>query len=174
MKLHLLFLSATLLALFLNPAAAAQKTVAVLDFELIDDMAGMAGAGDDDDERRRLAHITSLVRNELQASEHYTITDVAKTQALSANRLDTQPLNECNGCELDLGRKLGADWVVVGWVQKVSNLILNINVLVTDVASGDTVAQAFVDLRGNNDKSWQRSTEYLLENILLQRMEKKL
>jgi Protein of unknown function (DUF2380) len=33
----------------------------------------------------------------------------------------------CNGCERDLAEKIGAEWAAWGIVQKVSNLILNIN-----------------------------------------------
>jgi hypothetical protein len=62
----------------------------------------------------------------------------------------------------------------VGWVQKVSNLILNLNVLVRDVGTGANIATAFVDLRGNTDKSWARATDYLLDTILLERLQRQI
>ena len=81
-----------------------------------------------------------------------------------------QYLHQCNGCERDIGGTLDADWVLVGWVQLVSNLIINLNVVVFDVASGNSVGKAFVDLRGNTDRSWRHATEFLLDDILLDRL----
>jgi len=37
-------------------------------------------------------------------------------------------LHACNGCELDMARLVHADRDMIGWDQKVSNLILNINI----------------------------------------------
>ena len=44
-----------------------------------------------------------------------------------------QRLHACNGCERGIAARLSADWVLVGWVQFVSNLILNLNVVAIDV-----------------------------------------
>jgi hypothetical protein len=73
----------------------------------------------------------------------------------------------CNGCEIALGRKLGASEVAFGWVQKVSNLILNINMVVRDVRSGRLLAVGSVDIRGNTDEAWRRGVVYLLEHRIL-------
>ena len=55
-------------------------------------------------------------------------------------------------------------WVTV---QKVSNLILNINVYMADVANDKMTFIKSVDVRGNTDESWSRSMTYLLNNYLL-------
>ncbi|NIR61375.1 MAG: DUF2380 domain-containing protein, partial [Gammaproteobacteria bacterium] len=55
-------------------------------------------------------------------------------------------LRGCNGCERRLGRAADADLVLVGWVQKVSELILNINAVVREVESGRRVAGGSVSL----------------------------
>jgi hypothetical protein len=52
-------------------------------------------------------------------------------------------------------------------VQKVSNLILNINVYMRDAESGRMTFARSVDIRGNTDESWQRGLDYLLRNYLL-------
>ena len=41
-------------------------------------------------------------------------------------------ISNCNGCEREFAIKAGADWAAWGTVQKVSNLILNINVYIED------------------------------------------
>ena len=71
---------------------------------------------------------------------------------VAAEVASVSSLRGCNGCELALGRKLGVDFVAIGWVQKVSNLILNLNLQVRDVASGAIVAAGTVDIRGNTDE----------------------
>jgi hypothetical protein len=52
-------------------------------------------------------------------------------------------------------------------VQKVSNLILNINIRVSEAASGKVIAAASADIRGNTDESWTRGVEWLVKNRLL-------
>ena len=61
----------------------------------------------------------------------------------------------------------GADLAITGVVQKVSNLILNINLYLRDVHTGRLIAAMSADLRGNTDESWSRTTSYLVRNRLL-------
>ncbi|MCP4410012.1 MAG: DUF2380 domain-containing protein [Gammaproteobacteria bacterium] len=55
-----------------------------------------------------------------------------------------------------------------GWgtVQKVSNLILNINVYIADVETNQFIFIKSVDIRGNTDKSWTRGLNWLLRYYL--------
>lgn len=71
----------------------------------------------------------------------------------------------CNGCDVALARDLGAQYALAGEVQKVSNLILNLNLVMRDAQTGKTVRAGSVDIRGNTDESWQRGTRYLLKNV---------
>jgi hypothetical protein len=66
-----------------------------------------------------------------------------------------------------LAKSLGAELAVTGTVQKVSNLILNMNIYVRDVSSGDTIAVMSADMRGNTDESWSRTLDWLVRNRLL-------
>ena len=77
----------------------------------------------------------------------------------------SRELRDCNGCELDIAKALGAERVALCWVQKVSNLILNLNMEVRSVASGETVYAKSVDIRGNTDESWLRGVRRLVDNI---------
>ncbi|RAZ88035.1 DUF3280 domain-containing protein [Cereibacter johrii] len=69
----------------------------------------------------------------------------------------------CGGCELRMARALGADYAVVGEVQKVSNLILAMNLYVKEVSTGRQIRGQAVDIRGNTDESWQCGMRYILE-----------
>ena len=64
-------------------------------------------------------------------------------------------------------QQLGADLAITGVVQKVSNLILNMNIYLRDTHTGRLVTAMSADFRGNTDESWSRTTSYLLRNRLL-------
>jgi Protein of unknown function (DUF2380) len=64
-------------------------------------------------------------------------------------------------------RRLGTDFAVIDWVQKVSNLILNMNVQVNDAETGRAISVKSVDMRGNTDESWSRAIDWLIPYDLL-------
>ena len=82
------------------------------------------------------------------------------------NAVAAAPITNCNGCERDFALKAGADLAAWGTVQKVSNLILNINVYMEDARANKMVFVKSVDIRGNTDESWQRGLDYLLRHYL--------
>jgi hypothetical protein len=70
---------------------------------------------------------------------------------------------KCYGCELRMAERLGARYAIVSEVQKVSNLILAMNVVVKEVATGAPVRALAVDIRSNTDDSWLRGMRYIVE-----------
>jgi hypothetical protein len=136
-----------------------------MDFELLNEMQDY----ETDESRaaleRRLALITEALRQEFDQRGLYRTLDNNAAAKLIAEQRARQNLRNCNGCEFDIGRALGADVVILGWVQKVSNLILNLNIEVKEVASGQTLYTKSVDLRSNSDKSWLRGIRYMVDSI---------
>ncbi len=126
-------LAALLLAVTLaaGPAAAAEAPrLALFPFELIDSsLQPGERQGRDPADRARLAMIQDELRAALRNSGRYELVDT--TPAAAAIEAAGY-LWSCNGCELGIARKLDADLALVGWVQKVSNLILNLNVVVRE------------------------------------------
>ena len=51
------------------------------------------------------------------------------------------------------------------WVQKVSELILNLNVQIYDIKAQKVVFSKSVDMRGNEDQSWTRAVHYLVRDM---------
>ena len=153
------------------PAIAAQtnlpvpKSAAIMDFELIDEMRDYETEDTNAAQLRRLALISNTLRREFDERGMYRVVDNNAAAKLIADQKARQDLRHCNGCELDIGRALDADVVILGWVQKVSNLILNVNIEVKDVASGKTLYTKSVDLRSNSDKSWLRGIHYMVDSI---------
>ena len=76
-------------------------------------------------------------------------------------------LRTCDGCDADFANQLGADFAVSGWVQKVSNLILNMNIMVRDAKTGRVISLRSVDMRGNTDETWSRAIDWLVHHDLL-------
>lgn len=154
---------------FLAPAwpalAAAQPIpVAAFDFELIDTSLEGEMQGPREDEQRRLRLISDQLREALSASGRYVVIDLApvREQIAAAGYL-----HGCNGCATTIARPLGADLAITGTVQKVSNLILNINLYILDTAGSAPRRAMSVDIRGNTDESWSRGLSYLVRNRLL-------
>ena len=152
-----------LLAVAGGPTAAAEAVprVAVFDFELIDTSLEGEISGVRPDETQRLVLISDQLRRLLADSGRYAIVDHGPA---AAEIEDAGYLYGCNGCAVKIARGLDAELAVTGTVQKVSNLILNINVYMNDVASGVRLRAMSVDIRGNTDQSWRRGISYLVRN----------
>ena len=151
-------------ALALSPfsARAEAERAAVFPFELYDTSLQGEKGGPGADEHARLALIDGKLRDMLASSGRYDLVPLGPAAAKAAD-LD---LRTCDGCELPLARELGAGASIVGWVQKVSPLILNINLVIRDVATGKVVDGGSVDIRGDTDESWTRGVAYLLHDRL--------
>ncbi len=141
----------------------APPTIAVLEFDLLDDQRDTVP---DTTLAPRLASIRQQLAEALTREGLYAVVDNARANELMQRLKSTQDLHACNGCELEIGKALHTDRVMVGWVQKVSNLILNINIRIEDTATGQVVVQKSVDLRGNTDDSWRRGIAYLVRDMV--------
>lgn len=138
-------------------------SVAFLGVRLQNDNEGLEPTSDS--ERLRLRKLEDMFKQKLTQSERYTFVSVPDD--VKAKIKSGQFIGECHGCEVDYGRQLGATLIAWVTVQKVSNLILNLNVFMADVATEKMTFVHSVDIRGNTDESWRRSLDYLIENYLL-------
>ena len=113
-------------------------------------------------QQQRLRALGIQLRDLLVQSGCCVLVDVSPVAAQSAG---VDPWN-CNACNVDLARAVNARISVTGWVQKVSNLILNITLVAHDVATGKVIEAGSVDIRGTTDESWSRGLAYLLHKRL--------
>jgi uncharacterized protein DUF2380 len=151
------------LALALSSAQASEPKVAVFDFEMVDTSLQGAANGPRADEEARLVRLNDELRHRLQQSGRVEVIDIAPIAA----RARASNLQACGGCDAGFARELGATHSLTGWIQKVSNLILNLNILVRDAETGKVTWSKSVDMRGNTDESWSRALDYLVRNYLL-------
>jgi Protein of unknown function (DUF2380) len=147
----------------MESASAAQRNVAVFDFELIDTSLEGATNGVRSDEQARLESTSNRLRQRLIESGRFTLVDIAPVAAEARG----SNLQACGGCDASLARKVGAELAITGTVQKVSNLILNMNIYVREADSGRLAAAMSADFRGNTDESWSRALDWLARNRLL-------
>lgn len=151
----------TLLALVLvsGMARAEPVPVAVFDFALIDTSLEGELNGPREDEAARLDALGHALRAAYAEAPGYEIVDIAPVR----DRARAQDLQRCGGCATAMAEEVGAVLAVTGTVQKVSNLILNIN-LYLEGPEGPRVMSA--DIRGNTDESWSRGLDWLIRNRL--------
>lgn len=148
--------------------AAEARTLVVLPFDMVDtSLQGEMNHGPLADDVARLKRTEAVVQRALAARDEF---DILPREPIAGQIEQAQQsyryLYACNGCEIDLGRDAGAELVLTGWVQKVSNLIININATLYDVERGEAVGGASVDMRGNTHSTWRAAALYLVNHSL--------
>lgn len=138
-------------------AEGSRQKVAFVGFRIIND--SMEPVSEAEKNRARL--LDALFKEKLEATGRFEFVQIPeKVQS----QIDSGPfIGQCNGCEIDYGRKLGADLIAWGTVQKVSNLILNLNVYMGSVKTGQMTYIKSVDIRGNTDTSWTKGLGWMLK-----------
>lgn len=145
-----------------HPMPTKPKLV-ILDIELTGDLGGPQFAAEHE-ARMRLE--TDTLRQQLQQSGLYTVIDAAPAQPLIAKLRSQQSyLHDCNGCDLEIGKQLGADQILVTWVDRVSGLILTLTYEFHDVATSQIVGRKSYDFRGDNDSSWTHAIKYMVRDL---------
>jgi hypothetical protein len=158
-------LTALLLALLPSIGQAQVRSVAIFDFEITDTSRDNQLAPTDAAHQARLAMVSERLRTRLAESGRFSVTDIAPV----AKEARASNLQSCGGCDVSLAAKVGADFAITGMVYKVSNLILNMMIFVRDAKSGENLAVAQADMRGDTDESWSRTLDWLVRNRLLAR-----
>ncbi|EPX76110.1 DUF3280 domain-containing protein [Salipiger mucosus] len=147
------------LALAAPAAADEPERVAFFGLTFLDTSMQTEMFGENPDETARLAMLEEMVRDRFEA-EGFALVPLDPV----AERLEsTVNPAKCYGCDTRMAQTLEADYSLVGEVQKVSNLILSMNLQMREAGSGDMVRGRVVDIRSNTDESWSRGMRYILD-----------
>jgi Protein of unknown function (DUF2380) len=139
------------------------RSLSVLDFELVDDQNNPLTKAA---QEVRLRNATVQLRHELAQRQLYAIVDPAASQVLQERlRAQQEFMYRCDDCAAQIGSQLGVELVMTPWVQKVSELILNVNVQIYDVQADKVLFSKSVDMRGNDDQSWSRAVRFLARDM---------
>ena len=160
-------LAALVVALGVPVAHAAgaepQQRLLVLDFEILDT------SGEPIDHRadhaRRLRLIRDSIAQQLADAKIYSIADREAVRGELDSILARQFLRSCNGCELDLARRAGADLVMLGGFHKVSTLIGRMEIVIKDANTGEIVYARMFGFRGDTDEAWLRAARFFIEEM---------
>lgn len=116
-----------------------------------------------EDQQKRLKLLDTEAEALFKATGHYQLVDVSS----AAKEIEEgRPLRRCNGCDIDIAKKFNADYVILGVVYKVSNLILEIHLYLRDAKTGAVLNHMHTNIRGNTDQSWLRGLRWLIKNRL--------
>ena len=144
-------------------AASPETKLVVLDVELTGDLGGPEF---ESQHQARLNLASSRLRDSVSRTGRYQLLDSAPAKnTIDELKSRYRYLHDCNGCDLDVGRQLGADQVLVAWVNRVSGLILSFTYEIHDVATGQLIARKSFDFRGDNDTSWTRAIDYMVRDL---------
>lgn len=156
--------------LFAGPLRAEEtpgRTIAYFGITKLDSSVQTEAGGTSPAEVARLEMLEEMVAERFR-EEGYDLLDLAPVAEELARIVNPA---KCYGCDARMARKLGADYALVGEVQKISNLILSMNLQLRDAQTGETVKGRVVDIRGNTDESWARGMRYILKTAFFQREE---
>lgn len=144
-------------------ADAPPATLAMIGFELLEDH---PDATRHDAQQARLKMIDDEFRVQIAQRGLYRLIDNAPHQAvIDRVRGGVEFVYRCPHCLAEIGAGVGTQYVAAGWVQKVSNLILNVNIEIREVATNRVALVKSVDMRGNNDESWLRAIRFLVRDM---------
>lgn len=149
--------------LMISAQASAQATLVLLEFEFVEEMQDPRTAQSD---QNRLVLVNDELNRQIEACAAFKLIDEAPaTSIILQARSRMAYLHRCNGCATKIGAAADAQFVLFPWVQKVSNLILNLNAEIRSAATDRVVVARSVDIRGNTDRSWMRGARALAGRI---------
>ncbi|MEL7514211.1 MAG: DUF3280 domain-containing protein [Pseudomonadota bacterium] len=157
-----------LLFLALTTFASAGGSVAFFGMHMTDSSSQKTAASTltpsqiDPAELERLKLVEAMAA-EWFVAEGFDLLDLAPV----ADDLDrvSNPAN-CYGCDVRMAKKLGADFILVGELNKISDALLSINLQLRDGETGRLVKAGATSIRGNTDDTWKRGMRYILKNSI--------
>lgn len=174
MTVHRIFAAALAFVLVPVVAFAGQQKAVVFPFDLIDQKQqfeiGIMPMGIDPEEKRRLELISKELTKLIKETGLYDVVDIAP---IAEEVEEKAPMHQCNGCEDDLAKKVGAEIAYIGTVRKASDVLFTVSIYVRDVASQKVIKQGSSEIYGNTDAMWLRAVRYIVHRRLYPEVDKK-
>lgn len=136
--------------------------VIVLDFDMLGDTSVEHLKEND---AHLMQKFSQVFRQQLKQQAVFDVIDDRNSMAIIEQEGQKQFLNRCNGCELDLGKQLGAKQIIVPWIFRMSILIQTLVIEIRDVETGKLVLKAPYNFRGNTDKAWEKTILYAIRDL---------
>jgi hypothetical protein len=142
--------------------AAQGERLVVLPFEIVDNIPAPGG---DERNQKMLDKLTTFIGQSINEEAIFDVVPQAEVNdAVSSAQLGTY-IHTCNRCEYDLAKQVAGEKVMIGWIYKMSMLILTMHIEIKDVASEKTLISKAYDFRGDNEKAWLRAAKYMVRDL---------
>ncbi len=159
-----------LFTLFLAVIAAApaladekKKSIVLLPFGLIDSQQDSLPFPE---KAARLSEASALLRQRFREESLYQVLESELIDAEIARQLKRYDFHDCNGCEREIAAVAKADRVLIGWVQRATALILNVNIEIRDGATGEVLLRKSSEIRGNTPGNWRRAVKHIVRSLV--------
>lgn len=143
------------------PALAVPK-VAILPFDIRDaEIEGDPFAKPKDTDIARMQLVAAELKKLMETAKMYEVVDLG---AYAADIEQAAPFNKCDGCEVEIAKKAGADLAVTGFIDKLSDALISMQLFARDTATGEMKKTMSAEIRGNTDELWLHGIRYLWKN----------
>ena len=149
------------LMLMLAPAASAEISIAILDFEL-NDITGLRAP----EEQRRTASLAPLLRDAMSQMNGYDVTAIEPDAQVRANAGVGYLFNQPEAAAA-LAETSGAKWIVAGMLQKSSYLFAYVTVRVSNVTTKQLIGEFNIRLEGpmTDDRITRRGMQRIAAQV---------
>ena len=149
------------LLLVASPAAAVTKA-AVFPFDFHDPQQdGQLIPENDPEDLRRTQLVTDELKTLMSKDSNYEVVDLSsKAKEVEA----ASPFNKCDGCEVPIAKEAGADIAVTGYIDKLSNASIMLQIIARDTKTGKPTKTMSATINGNTDDLWLHGVRYLWKN----------
>src|SRR5262249_39509624 len=131
---------------FAVPAFAATKA-AVFPFDFHDaQQDGEVVPQYNSEDLRRLKLVVDELKSLMQMDGKYAVVDLSPHEKEIES---ASPFNQCNGCEVPIAKEAGADIAVTGYVDKVSDALLNLAIVARNTKTGELTKTMSASINGN-------------------------
>jgi hypothetical protein len=144
-----------------SPAAAVTKA-AVFPFDFHDPQQdGQLIPENDPEDLRRTQLVTDELKTLMSKDSNYEVVDLSsKAKEVEA----ASPFNKCDGCEVPIAKEAGADIAVTGYIDKLSNASIMLQIIARDTKTGKPTKTMSATINGNTDDLWLHGVRYLWKN----------
>ena len=158
-------------AIALSTSAFAAPKVAIFPFDIRDvEQEGELIPHLKDYDLARMKLVAGELKTLMEKDGTYQVVDLTP---LAAEIDKASPFNACDGCEVDLAKQAGADLAVTGFVDKLSDALISLQLFARDTATGKLTKSMSAEIRGNTDELWLHGIRWLWKNRFNVEAEKK-
>ncbi|MFN0219298.1 MAG: DUF3280 domain-containing protein [Hyphomicrobium sp.] len=147
---------------FVSTTVFAAQKVAVFPFDIRDvEQEGEIVPKLKTEDLRRLKVVADELKSLMTKSGNYEVVDLGSfTKEIDS----ASPFNRCDGCEAPIAKQAGAELAVTGYVDKLSDALISLQLFARDTETGKLTKSMSAEIRGNTDELWLHGLRWLWRN----------